>query len=126
MRGRATRPLQIGVRLSAPLAGTAPVKAAMEGLSTRLPGARREPDPDGRSLVLAVARNLAGDELATVALAGPDPYTLTGSLLAWGASYAASPPAPLLAGAHGPVAAFGLEALRQGAAEAGLAEVQER
>src|SRR4051812_38929931 len=92
--GRATRPLQIGVRLSAPLAGTAPMKAAMEALSTRLPGATREPDPDGRSLVLAVARDLGGNELATVALAGPDPYTLTGSMLAWGASYAAAPPAP--------------------------------
>jgi hypothetical protein len=98
----------------------------MEGLSERLPGAKREPDRDGRSLVLAVARNLAGDDLATVALSGPDPYTLTGSLLAWGASYAASPPSPLPPGAHGPVAAFGLPTLREGAAEVGLAEVEER
>lgn len=124
--GRWTRPLQIGVRLSAPIAATAPVKAAMGRLSERLPGANRQPDSDGRFLVLAVARNPVGDELATVALTGPDPYTLTGSLLAWGASYAASPPAPLLPGAHGPVAAFGLGALRKGAVEVGLAEVETR
>jgi hypothetical protein len=94
----------------------------MGRLSERLPGAHREPDPDGRSLIVAVARTAGGQELATVALTGPDAYTMTSSLLAWGASYAAAPPAPLPPGAHGPVAAFGLEALRRGAAEVGLAE----
>ncbi|WP_210506349.1 saccharopine dehydrogenase NADP-binding domain-containing protein [Naasia sp. SYSU D00057] len=123
--GRWTRPLQVGIRLAAPVSRTRAMKTLMGRLSERLPGADREPDPGGRSLVLAVARDLGGRKLATVALTGPDPYSLTASLLAWGASYAAAPPAPLLPGAHGPVAAFGLDALRRGAADAGLVEVDE-
>jgi hypothetical protein len=121
-----TRALQIGIRLSAPISRTPAAKALMGRLSERLPGAHREPDLDGGSLVLGVARDLGGRELATVALTGPDPYSMTGSLLAWGASYAAAPTAALLPGAHGPVAAFGLDVLRRGAAEAQLVEVGER
>ncbi len=124
--GRWTRPLQIAFRLSAPLSRTATAKSIMRRLSERLPGGNREPEQGGRSLVLAVARDLGGRELATAALTGPDPYTMTGSLLAWGASYAAAPPAALLPGAHGPVAAFGLSVLRQGAEEAGLTVIAER
>jgi hypothetical protein len=48
---------------------------------------------------------------------------MTGSLLAWGAAHAAQPNAVLKPGAHGPVAAFGLDILRLGAAEAGVHEV---
>ncbi|GHC94706.1 hypothetical protein GCM10010309_80380 [Streptomyces violaceochromogenes] len=80
------------------------------------------PDPDGRSLVIAVARDGHGRPLATTALTGPDPYEMTGSLLAWGAARAAQPDAVLKPGAHGPVAAFGLDTLRLGAAEAGVHE----
>ncbi|MDX3243546.1 hypothetical protein [Streptomyces sp. ME18-1-4] len=47
---------------------------------------------------------------------------MTGSLLAWGAARAAQPEAVLKPGAHGPVAAFGLDTLRLGAAEAGVHE----
>lgn len=80
----------------------------------------REPDGDGRSLVIAVARDASGSPLATTALTGPDPYEMTASLLAWGAIHAATPNAVVRPGAHGPVAAFGLETLGLGAAEAGL------
>ncbi|MFE9453412.1 hypothetical protein [Streptomyces sp. NPDC006739] len=47
---------------------------------------------------------------------------MTGSLLAWGAARAAQPDAVLKPGAHGPVAAFCLDTLRLGAAEAGVHE----
>lgn len=122
--GRWTRPVQIAASVQAPLLRTAKVRAALERWSERLPGSRREPDPDGRSLVIAVARDGRGRPLATAALTGPDPYEMTGSLLAWGASRAAQPDAVLEPGAHGPVAAFGLETLRRGAAEAGVREVE--
>ncbi|WP_449352037.1 saccharopine dehydrogenase NADP-binding domain-containing protein [Streptomyces shaanxiensis] len=122
--GRWTRPVQIAATVQAPLLRTAKARAALERWSERLPGSRREPDPDGRSLVIAVARDGRGRPLATAALTGPDPYEMTGSLLAWAASHAAQPDAVLEPGAHGPVAAFGLETLRRGAAEAGVREVE--
>ncbi|MCD7442226.1 saccharopine dehydrogenase NADP-binding domain-containing protein [Streptomyces lincolnensis] len=121
--GRWTRPVQIAATIQAPLLRSAKVRAALERWSERLPGSRREPDPDGRSLVIAVARDSQGRPLATAALTGPDPYEMTGSLLAWGAAHAAQPDAVLKPGAHGPVAAFGLDTLCLGAAEAGVHEV---
>ncbi|MFH8663142.1 saccharopine dehydrogenase NADP-binding domain-containing protein [Streptomyces afghaniensis] len=120
--GRWTRPVQIAATIQAPLLRSAKVRAALERWSERLPGSQREPDPDGRSLVIAVARDGHGRPLATTALTGPDPYEMTGSLLAWGAVHAAQPDAVLKPGAHGPVAAFGLDTLRLGAAEAGVHE----
>ena len=95
---------------------------AMGGLSERLPGSHREADSDGRSVVIAIARDDAGRPLATTALTGPDPYEMTASLLAWGAIHAAAPDAVLKPGVHGPVDAFGLDTLKLGAAEAGLHE----
>jgi hypothetical protein len=121
--GRWTRPVQIAATLQAPVLRSAKVRAALARWSERLPGSQREPDPDGRSLVIAVARDSHGRPLATTALTGPDPYEMTGSLLAWGAAHAAQPDAVLKPGAHGPVAAFGLDTLRLGAAEAGVHEV---
>nr|WP_257231708.1 saccharopine dehydrogenase NADP-binding domain-containing protein [Streptomyces sp. Rer75] len=121
--GRWTRPVQIAAMLQAPLLRSAKVRAALARWSGRLPGAHHEPDADGRSLVIAVARDGHGRPLATTALTGPDPYEMTGSLLAWGAVHAAAPDAVLKPGVHGPVAAFGLDTLRLGAAEAGVHEV---
>jgi hypothetical protein len=68
---------------------------------------------------VALAHDVGGRELAQVHLRGPDPYTLTASLLAWGAERAASS-GVRATGALGPVDAFGLEALREGASAAGL------
>ncbi|MGW2521573.1 hypothetical protein ACWC09_32055 [Streptomyces sp. NPDC001617] len=100
--GRWTRPVQIAATLQASLLRSAKVRAALARWSERLPGSHREPDPDGRSLVIAVARDGHGRPLATTALTGPDPYEMTGSLLAWGAAHAAQPDAVLKPGAHGP------------------------
>ena len=123
--GRWTRPMQIATTLTAPLLGSAMARAALARLSQRLPGSHREPDRDGRSLVIAVARDASGRPLATTALTGPDPYQLTASLLAWGAVHAAAPDAVLKPGVHGPVAAFGLDTLSLGAAQAGLHQANE-
>ncbi|MER7690478.1 saccharopine dehydrogenase NADP-binding domain-containing protein [Streptomyces sp. NPDC097610] len=123
--GRWTRPVQIAALLQSPLLRSAKVRTALARWSERLPGSHREPDPDGRSLVIAVARDGHGRPLTTTALIGPDPYEMTGSLLAWGAVHAAAPDTVLKPGAHGPVAAFGLDTLRLGAAEAGVHEIDE-
>ncbi|WP_316783475.1 saccharopine dehydrogenase family protein [Streptomyces sasae] len=120
-----TRPIQIAATLQAPLLRLAKVRAALARWSERLPGSRREPDLDGRSLVIAVVRDGQGRPLVTTTLTGPDPYEMTGSLLAWAAVQAAAPDAVLKPGAHGPVAAFGPDTLRLGAAEAGVHEVRE-
>lgn len=121
--GRWTRPTQLIATVSSPLARLPKTQAALTQLSTRLPAAGREPDSYGRSLVIAVARDSSGAPLATTVLTGPDPYAMTASLLAWGAARAASPGAALTPGVHGPVTAFGLDALRAGAAEAGIQHV---
>jgi hypothetical protein len=123
--GRWTRPLRTATTLTAPLLRSATARAAVTRLSQRLPGSHREPDSDGRSLVIAVARDASGRPLATTARTGPDPYELTASLVAWGAVHAAVPDAALTPGVHGPVAAFGLDTLRLGAAEAGLHQADE-
>ncbi|MFG2953597.1 saccharopine dehydrogenase NADP-binding domain-containing protein [Streptomyces sp. NPDC048291] len=123
--GRWTRPVQIAAAIRAPLLRSARARAAVTWMSGRLPGSRREPDGDGRSLVIAVARDKSGRPLAGTALTGPDPYEMTGSLLAWGAVRAAAPDTVLPPGAHGPVAAFGLDTLGAGAAEAGVHEADE-
>lgn len=118
--GRWTRLVQTSTHLAAPLLRTAVIRSSVTKLSHRLPGSTRDPDANGRALVVAVARDAAGRALATTALTGPDPYEMTGSLLAWGASHAAAPSTSLTPGAHGPVTAFGLQTLRLGAAQAGL------
>ncbi|MGZ4602277.1 MAG: saccharopine dehydrogenase family protein [Kineosporiaceae bacterium] len=73
------------------------------------------------SLVAADVRDAAGRLLAHVELAGPNPYTLTGDLLAWAARALADGTA-LRAGAVGPVEAFGLAPLNAAAAAMGLVE----
>ncbi|WP_254873686.1 hypothetical protein [Streptomyces sp. CAI-21] len=72
------------------------------------------------SHVVAVASGAQGaDPLAEVHLVGPNPYSLTGELLAWAAGRLATGPgaAP---GVVGPTTAFGVDTLRQGCAELGL------
>ncbi|MDQ3943873.1 MAG: saccharopine dehydrogenase NADP-binding domain-containing protein [Actinomycetota bacterium] len=123
--GHWTRPIRTASTLQAPLLRSAKVRAALKRRSERLPGSHREPDGDGRSLVIAVARDDSGQPLVTTALTGPDPYEMTASLLAWGAVHMATPDPFVKPGVHGPVAAFGLDTLSLGAAEAGLHEANE-
>lgn len=73
-----------------------------------------------RSIVVqAVAYDADGDELATVELRGPEMYTFTGAILAWGAAHALEHGFDN-SGALAPIDAFGLATLRQGCEEAGL------
>jgi len=84
--GRWTRLVQAATTLTAPLLWSAKARSGVARLSGRLPGSHSEPDSDGRSLVIAVARDESGQPLATTALTGPDPYETTASLLAWAPS----------------------------------------
>jgi len=72
--------------------------------------------------VIAVASGADGRELARVRLRGPNVYTLTAGLLAWGARQSAAGGLQGT-GALGPVEAFGLEALRGAADAVGLQRI---
>ena len=122
--GRRSRAVQAVSAVGAPLShlpGVRPLARAATGPLGRRTGrgpaeaTRRA----GRSLIVAIAADDHGQELARVHLQGPDPYTLTARLLAWGATHAARGGLKG-SGALGPVDAFGLEALQAGATTAGL------
>ena len=125
--GRRSRGLQVLSAVGAPLARVPGARGLARAATGRL-GTKTGQGPDadarraGGSLIVAVASDAGGQELAQVRLRGPDPYTLTARLLTWGAQRAAAS-GVLGTGALGPVDAFGLEALQQGAATAGLRPV---
>ena len=125
--GRRSRGLQVLSAVGAPLARVPGARGLARAATGRL-GTKTGQGPDadarraGGSLIVAVASDAGGRELAQVRLRGPDPYTLTARLLTWGAQRAAAD-GVLGTGALGPVDAFGLEALQQGAATAGLRPV---
>ncbi len=121
--GPLSRPVQA---VSLLLEGVRRVPAASEAMRSALgrflPSSGTGPDEDARARSGSLAVGQAYDEddrlLASVVLRGPNGYTLTGELLAWGARQALDEPLP--PGAHGPVDAFGLERLTKGCAEVGL------
>lgn len=120
--GGATRAVH---RLSAvtPLLARAPaIRQLTDSLTGRIQRSRAEPDPAEpvHVDVVAVAADAAGRPLAEVRLSGGDPYTFTGSILAWAASRAAAGGLAALRGALGPVEAFGLDPLSAACADAGL------
>src|SRR5918993_1491363 len=78
--------------------------------------------PGGLSWIAATAHDDAGKQLAEVHLSGADGYDFTAGMLTWAARRAASE-GVAVTGAAGPLEAFGLEALEQGCAEAGIARV---
>ena len=125
--GRRSRAVQVLSAAGAPLAhlpGARALARAATGPLARRTG--QGPDEAARrgggSLVVAVAGDERGRDLARVQLRGPDPYTLTARLLAWGATRAAAGGLQGT-GALGPVDAFGLDALQAGATAAGLERI---
>jgi short subunit dehydrogenase-like uncharacterized protein len=89
-------------------------------------GSRGGPDEAARartgSLIVAEASDGGGNVIERVELHGPNGYTLTGALLAWGARQAADHGVDAT-GALGPVEAFGLDTLTKACEEMGLKEV---
>ncbi|MFE2302721.1 saccharopine dehydrogenase family protein [Streptomyces sp. NPDC059445] len=117
--------------------------SALANASTRLPagrkvtaaltrplliGPRGGPDAVLRerisSHVVAVASTgvPGSDPLAEIHLEGPNPYSLTGELIAWAAQHIATR-SDVMPGVVGPTEAFGLDTLRHGCGELGLITV---
>jgi short subunit dehydrogenase-like uncharacterized protein len=120
----AARAMQAGSLLTGALARVEPVKRLAEGALERVVkgstgGPGREARARTRSWAVAEALDDTGRVLASVTLAGVDPYDFTSAILAWGAR-AALDGGLLGVGALGPVEAFGLEALTAAAADAGF------
>jgi short subunit dehydrogenase-like uncharacterized protein len=126
--GSASRPLQAlsaAVGLATRLPGA---RSALDATAGRLiPGSTGGPDAARRaqshSRVVAVAADAGGRPLATVRLRGSNPYDFTAEMLAWAALRAAAGGLQGT-GALGPVDGFGLDALEQGVAEAGIARAK--
>jgi short subunit dehydrogenase-like uncharacterized protein len=113
---RGLEEVNVGLGWFSPAAETADAPAAAsDGPSD----AARE---QARTNVIAVARDGDGNELTTVHVDGPNPYDLSGLLTAWAVERVLSGE-NIGAGALGPVDAFGLDALREGCAEADLKAV---
>ena len=109
---------------SAPAALLGRVKALrtiLDRQAARIQRSRATPAAglDLRSDVVAQAANAQGEHLATVHLAGGDPYSFTALILAWAASTAARQ-GVRPAGAIGPAEAFGLANLEKACADAGF------
>jgi short subunit dehydrogenase-like uncharacterized protein len=123
--GPASRPLQ-AISAATAIATKLPgMRAAIGATAGRfVQGSTGGPDAaaraTARSHIVAIASDVDGRELATVRLAGDNPYDFTGAMLAWGATAAAGG-AIAGHGALGPVDAFGLDALEEGVAQAGIA-----
>jgi hypothetical protein len=100
--------------------------AGLRALAGRAKGSTGGPDKATRaptsSLIVGIAYDGSGIELASVELRGPNGYDFTAGSLAWGAATARAGGLNG-AGALGPVEAFGLDELEAGCAEAGLKRV---
>ena len=120
--GPLARPLQAGsyfgdwVR-ALPLAMPA-MRMAGERMLALAPGPEAGTTPGGSSWIAAEAYDGAGRQLSEIHLAGVDGYEFTASFLAWAAQQPVSG-----VGALGPLAAYGLERLQEGARVAGLERV---
>ncbi|HVF05429.1 MAG TPA: saccharopine dehydrogenase NADP-binding domain-containing protein [Frankiaceae bacterium] len=120
--GNLSRAVQAGSAVADKVPG---VEAAMRAFMKAVPKPSPGSGPDeetrrqGGSHVVAIAYDAAGTALSTARAVGVDGYTFTAEVLAWAAISAASG-GVRGTGALGPVEAFGLDALRDGCASAGL------
>lgn len=119
--GPASYPVHYGARLAS-LAG--PLLTPLAKLLAAHVGA----EPSAATLAASTSHFMAeafddtGALLATVHLTSPDGYAITADLLAWGAGRAIEH-GVTGAGALDPITAFGLDTLRDGAADAGIVPV---
>ncbi|HKN93799.1 MAG TPA: saccharopine dehydrogenase NADP-binding domain-containing protein [Thermoleophilaceae bacterium] len=120
--GPASRVMQ-GVSVLAEVPGVA--KGAERLAERFVKGSTGGPGPEARaksgSLIVAEVEDTTGSVIERVELRGPNGYTFTGEILAWGAMHAAEEGVEGT-GALGPVEAFGLRALEAACAEIGLKE----
>jgi len=123
--GGNTAPIKFGSAALNGIIKVPGVKPVIEfGLKKALPGSTGGPSSIERSktssVAVAEARSKDGSLLSQVEVNGPNAYDMTAAFLAWaGIKLAADGPAKT--GSLGPVEAFGLPALVDGCASAGLA-----
>lgn len=122
--GPASRGVQAFSLATAGITKLPGARGALQALAAKaVRGSSGGPDAAARartgSLILAEALDEGGEVLARVRLEGANGYDFTARMLAWGAECMAAG-ALQGTGALGPVGAFGLDALEQGAAEAGI------
>src|SRR5215217_7993349 len=126
--GPLAKPLQAST-----LAGTVAlrlpgVRALLQSAGERLVALAGAPEPGTTpktlSWIAAIAYDALGEPLSEVHLTGTDAYDFTASFIAWAAQRAAGGNRPRATGAVGPVEAFGLDALEQGCAEAGISRLR--
>lgn len=125
--GGATKTMALASRaMSALLRLPGARSAAHAAVDRFVKGSTGGPTPQHRedtgSEIVAEALAPDGAVLATARVAGVNGYTFTGGMIAWAAERAAAGGLQG-AGALGPVDGFGLDALEQGAAEAGIRRV---
>jgi short subunit dehydrogenase-like uncharacterized protein len=121
--GPLSRAVQAGSLATSVMTRVPGTKTVLRAAGERLAGLTGSPEegttPGGLSWVTAVAYSSAGDQLAEVQLSGVDGYEFTAAFIAWAARRAAASGVEG-DGAIGPIEGFGLQALEQGCAEAGL------
>jgi short subunit dehydrogenase-like uncharacterized protein len=122
--GGLSRAVQAGSRAGALLTRVPGMRRALLAGGEKLAGLGAGPapgtTPGGLSWIAAAAYGAGGEQLAEVDLSGADGYAFTAGFLAWAAQRAAHDGVQAK-GAVGPLEAFGLEQLRRGCAQAGLA-----
>jgi short subunit dehydrogenase-like uncharacterized protein len=120
--GPLARPLQAGSLVGEVVRRVPGARSVMRITGERVMGLANGPaagtTPGGRSWIAAEAYDGAGRQLSEVHLAGVDGYEFTAGFMAWAAQQRVSG-----SGALGPVAAYGLERLVEGARVAGLDRV---
>jgi short subunit dehydrogenase-like uncharacterized protein len=122
--GNMSRPMQVQSAVMSTFMKLPPARMGASALVNRfVKGSSGGPGPEERSksgsYVVAIAYDAADRPLTEVRLEGPNGYTYTADILAWGAMRAAER-GLRGKGALGPVEAFGLEELEAGNAEVGL------
>jgi short subunit dehydrogenase-like uncharacterized protein len=123
--GSRSRAMSIGSAVTSAITRLPGARSAIGAITERaIKGSTGGPSAEQRaqagSHIVGIATDAAGTPLARVELAGVDGYDFTAGMLAWAAMRAAETPIEKT-GALGPIEAFGLEALEQGAADAGIA-----
>jgi short subunit dehydrogenase-like uncharacterized protein len=121
--GPLAKPLQAGSLAGSVALRLPGVRSVLQAAGERLISMAEAPaagtTPDTLSWIPAIAYDASGVPLAEVHVTGTDGYDFTAGFLAWAARRAAGE-GVAGTGALGPVEAFGLDALEQGCAQAGL------
>jgi short subunit dehydrogenase-like uncharacterized protein len=126
--GALAKPLSAGTLAGSAALRVPGVRGALQAVGERLAALAPSPEAgttgDSMSWVPAIAYDAGGNILSEVHVTGADGYDFTASFLAWAARRAARQ-GVAGAGALGPVGAFGLDALEEGCAAAGLTRLGE-